>query len=342
MSILPFTLGEFFTSVIIIILFIVAGKLLTYLMQKYVKKWTDKTKTEVDDVLVQKFKPPFSYVIWFLGLKLALRPLHLDYSVVDNIVDTVLLAIATYAALVIVDIVMKVLVEKLITRTESTMDDALVPLINSVLKAVVIIVGILWILSVWSINITPFLASLGIAGLALGFAVKDSLANIFGGVSLILDQTIKVGDKVKLESGEMGFIVDMSLRSTKLQTFNNELITIPNGQLANSRVQNFGKPDPKLKVTIDFGVSYDAEVDEVRRVIYEALSAMEGVMDDPPVEVLFLSLGDFALNFSARFWVADFNDAWAKQLEATDKIFKVLKANKIKIPYPTRTVHVKK
>ena len=128
----------------------------------------------------------------------------------------------------------------------------------------------------------------------------------------------------------------------QLKTFNNEVITIPNGQLVNSRIQNFGQPDPSLKVVIDFGVSYESDVDLVRKVVSQAIKSIEDIMDDPPVEVLFLSMEDFYLKFSARFWVADYNIAWDKQLEATDKIFKALKEAKIEIPYPTQTVHLKK
>jgi len=232
--------------------------------------------------------------------------------------------------------------EHITAKTKSTMDDALLPLLDKTAKVIIILIGLIWALGIWHIDITPILASLGIVGLALGFAVKDSLANIFGGISLILDQVIKVGDRVKLESGEKGNIIDMGLRSTKLRTFNNEIIIIPNGQLANSRLQNFGQPDPSLRITIDFGVGYESDVDLVRRIVGEAIRSLDGVMNDPPIEVLFLAMGDFALNFSARFWVNDFNIAWDKELEATDKIFRALKDTKINIPYPIQTIKLDK
>ena len=200
----------------------------------------------------------------------------------------------------------------------------------------------MWILSIWSIDIAPLLASLGIAGLALGFAVKDSLSNIIGGISLILDQTIKVGDKIKLESGEKGHIIDMGLRASRLKTHTNEVIIIPNGQLANSRIQNYGQPDPSLKIVIDFGVSYDSEVDLVRKVVHDAILTMTEIKTDASPEVLFVSMEDFYLKFSVRFWIADYGQAWSQKLEATDKIFSALKANKIDIPFPTQTIHLKK
>ncbi len=339
---LPFNLSELLIFLATIIGFVVAGMLLGWFFKIYVSRWAKKTKTTIDDLIVEKIKPPFSYVIWFIGLKVALHPLNLNYIVLDRIVDSIILFIIIWVVAVVADILVKAILEKVVSKTKSEIDDALVPLAEKTLKVIIWAVGIIWILGIWNVDIRPILGGLGIAGLAIGFAVKDSLSNIFGGIALILDRTIKVGDKVKLQSGETGFIVDVGLRSTKLKTFNNEIITIPNGQLVNSRIQNYGQPDPSLKVSIDFGVNYNSDVDLVRKVVSQIIKSMDGIMDDPAVEVLFLSMGDSSLNFSARFWVPDHSEAWDKKLEATDKIFRALKEAKIDIPFPTQTVYVKK
>ncbi len=339
---LPFTLNELLLALAILVGFILLAKVLTYVMQVYVVKWAKNTATQVDDLIVEKIKPPFTYVIWLLGLRAALYPLHLQGDSFDKAIKSIILLVIIWVVVAIADIVMAAILEKIVAKTETEVDDALAPLITKTIKVAIWAVGIIWLLGIWQIDVRPILGGLGIAGLAIGFAVKDSLSNIFGGIALILDKTIKVGDKVKLENGQTGFIADMGLRSTKLKTFNNEVITIPNGQLANSKIQNYGQPDPSLKVVIDFGVSYESDVDLVRKVVNQTIKSMEDIMDDPPVEVLFLSMEDFYLKFSARFWVADYNMAWDKQLEATDKIFKALKEAKIEIPYPTQTIKLEK
>lgn len=339
---LPFSLSELLVALAMVVGFILAGRILTWLARKYFDKWAAKTESQLDDRLIEKVKPPVSYAIWFIGLKIALRPIHLDYQLVDRVVNSVILLIAVWVVAAALSVIVNYLLEKFTAKTKSDKDDALMPLVDKTIKVVIWTVGIIWALAIWDVNIGPILGGLGIAGLALGFAVKDSLANIFGGIALILDGAVKVGDKVKLESGELGFIMDVGLRSTKLKTFNNEVITIPNGQLVNSRIQNYGKPDPSLKVVIDFGVSYESDVDMVRKVVSQTIKSIEGLMDDPPIEVLFLSMEDFYLKFSARFWVPDYNQAWDKQLEATDKIFRALKEAKIEIPYPTQTIKVEK
>ncbi len=339
---LPFGLVDLLWAAVILVGFILLAKILTYFFQVYVTRWAKRTATQVDDLIVEKVKPPFTYIIWLLGLEVSLRYLHLEGDRFDKIIKSLILFIITWVAVAVADVIMAAVLEKIVAKTETEVDDALAPLVTKTIKVVIWGIGLIWLLGVWQIDVRPILGGLGIAGLAIGFAVKDTLANIFGGVALILDRTIKVGDKVKLESGEMGFITDVGLRSTKLKTFNNELITIPNGQLVNSRIQNFGQPDPSLKVIVDFGVSYESDIDLVRKVVSQTIKSMEDVMDEPAVEVLFLSMEDFYLKFSARFWVPDHSLAWEKQLEATDKIFKALKEAKIEIPFPIQTVYVKK
>lgn len=340
---LPFTTSDAVQSVLIIIAFLIAGKLFTWFAQSIVTRWAARTKTDIDDLIVAKVKPPFSYIVWFLGIRVALEPLNLNIPVLDKILSTVIVGIIFYIIAAVVDIFVKSALHRISAKTQSTLDDTLMPLINKTINVVVILIGVMWILRVWDIDITPLIASLGVAGLAIGLAVKDSLANIFGGISLILDQTVAVGDKVKLESGEMGHIEDVGLRSTRLRTPDNELIIVPNGQLANSRVQNFAQPTLTQRVVIDFGVGYDSDVDAVRKAVYEALLTVDGVStDDKMPEVLFMSMEDFYLRFSARFWVDNYGDAFRSKIDATDKIFTALKKHKIDIPFPTHTVKMEK
>ncbi len=329
-------------SLAIIIIFIIGGKLITIISQKYLKKWAEKTETKLDDIIIDKAKPPLTYVVWFLGIKIALNPLNIESSTLDKIVNSVIVAIIIYLAITVANIVVVGFFEKLAAKTESTLDDALMPIISKSINVGIVLIGFIWILGIWSIDISPILASIGIAGLAIGLAVKDSLANIFGGISLILDKSIKVGDKIKLEDGQVGIVVDVGLRSTKMRTFDNELIIIPNGKLANSKIQNYSQPDLSARIVIDFGVDYSSDVGKVRKVVYDVLKGMDGIMEDPPVEVLFVSMEDFYLKFSARFWVANYNDVWPKKLEAVDRIFKALKENNISIPFPTQEIILKK
>ncbi len=196
-------------------------------------------------------------------------------------------------------------------------------------------------LDIWQIDITPYLAGVGVSGIVLGLSLQDSLKNIFGGVTLILDKTFKYGDKIKLESGEVGTIHDIGLRSTKLVTFDNEVVYIPNGYLANSRVHNYTRPSPKVRVVIDFGVEYGSDVQKVKKLIMKEIKALK-VMDEPSPSVEFVTMGDSALLFKAKFWVEQWNEAYGYKLDATERIYNALNKEKIGIPFPTQTVYLRK
>jgi MscS family membrane protein len=227
------------------------------------------------------------------------------------------------------------------SKTRTTADERLIPFLQKIFKAIVIILALLFIFSAWKVNISPLLATAGIAGLAIGLAVKDSLNNILGGLQLVLDRVFKVGDKVKLESGELGTIMDIGLRSTKLRTYDNEIIFIPNGYLANAKIKNYTQPDFSIRVNVNFGVTYGSDIQNVINVVKNALESMDSIEKEPAPNVEFLKMSDFSLDFVGRVWVADYGDAWSTQLRVTEVIYNALNEAGIEIPFPTRTVYSK-
>lgn len=158
---------------------------------------------------------------------------------------------------------------------------------------------------------------------------------------MILDKNFNIGDAVRLESGELGTIQEIGLRSTKMLSFDREIIFVPNGQLANMKIRNYVKPDKMVRKIVEFGVEYGTDPEKVKKVVLEALKKIKDISDDPYMDVLFESMGDSSLNFKARFWV-DWDDAYSKYIEATQVIYAALNKAKIGIPFPTRTVYLQK
>ena len=333
--------NKYIFAVLILVAFAISAKLLLFIFEKYLQALVKKTKTEVDDIIIEKTKRPAFYFLLAIGLKLAL--LHLEINgIVNSLVNTLMALVFVFIIARIVDVIIDVWGATFAKRTKSKIDDVLLPLFHKFTKVVFVVIGILWTLKIWNINIAPYLAGAGILGLVLGFALQDSLKNIFGGVTLLLDKTFKIGDKIKIESGEVGTIYDIGLRSTKLVTYDNEVIYIPNGYLANSRVQNYTRPSPKVRVGVEFGVEYGSNPAKVIALIVGTLKGLGDILSDPEPAVHFLAMGDFSLNFKAYFWVEKWGDAYSKKLEATEAIYNALNKAKIGIPFPTRTVYLKK
>jgi MscS family membrane protein len=244
-----------------------------------------------------------------------------------------------------VNTVIKLWGKKIAERTKSTFDDEVLPLIQSLSKIFVGIIVLLIVLDIWSIKIGPLLASLGIAGLAVAFAMQTSLGNIFGSISLILDKTFKVKDVIQLESGEIGQIVGIGLRSTKIKTFDNELLIVPNGMLATSKIKNLAKPNNVLRLVLPIGVAYGSDIDKVKKTLLTTLKNVKGVVHGNEKRkplVRFNKMNDFSLDFDLVFFIEDYKERFDISDEILTKAYNELNKKKIDIPFPTRTVYLKK
>lgn len=328
-----------FLFILVVSLFV--AFIVKFILFQVLKPLAKKTKTKVDDLIIASVSAILFYIIIALGFKIGFETFEFETGIYNSLIETFLIFLVAVALIRIIHNLSKHWIEDWAKKTESTADDRLIPLVEKILKAVVIILGFIFVFDAWDIDISPLLATVGIAGIAIGLAVRDSLANILGGLQLVLDKTFKVGDKVQIESGEMGVILDIGLRSTKLKTYDNEVIYIPNGQLANARIKNFTVPDLSIRVNVEFGVVYGSNSEKVRQVVLEALRKTDGVLEEPEPVVQFLKMSDFSLDFIARVWVKEYTEAYGMKVRATDVIYNALNQAGIGIPFPTRTVYTK-
>ena len=333
--------NQYLEAAIIFILFVVIGKVVAVVLRKYLKKITDRTKTKFDDILLEKTEPFLTYVIILVGVKVVLLHIGIMTLLLSRIINSFIAILAVYFVIIIIDMFIDFWGTNWAKKTRSGID-AMLPLIHKFSKVVLIIAGLMFILNIWDKDITGFVAGLGIAGIVLGFALKDSLGNIFGGISIILDKTYKVGDRIKIDSGESGIVYDIGLRSTKIKTWDNDILVIPNGKMANSKIQNYVQPSIKSRSVIDFCVAYGSDIKKVKDVVIKTIKKVENVLEDPEPAVAFVKMNDFSLDFKAKFWVENISQRYAAKEKATCMIYDALNKEKISIPFPTRTVYLKK
>jgi MscS family membrane protein len=337
--------SRYLAALIIFLSFLALSAITAFVLKNLIYPLTKKTKTPIDDLIVEAVKDLIPQVIFLLGIGLALLslgfPPDVNTMLVNVMVSIVCLSIVL-CAVRITDIIFIMWGREWIKRTKSKVSDEILPLTNKAAKAVILIIGLMLILTQWGIDVMPFLAGLGIAGLAIGLALQGSLSNVFAGISLVLDRTFKVGDKVMLETGEIGLIHGIGLRSTKLCTFNNEVIIIPNSILANMRIKNYVRPDKKIRVNVSFSVEYGTDVKQVQEVVLGVIKKMDNVLADPPPDVIFKEMGESSLNFVTNFWIPDYSLEYGKKVEATAGIYAALNKAKIRMPFPTRTVYIHK
>ena len=195
----------------------------------------------------------------------------------------------------------------------------------------------------WNINVTAIVASAGILSVAIGFAAKDTLGNLFAGIFIMADSPYKEGDYINLDTGERGYVNDIGIRSTRIQTRDDVEITIPNSVIANSKIINeSGGPYEKERIRITIDVAYGTKLEDVKELLYNIAQASDNVCKDPEPRVRFREFGDSGLRFQLLAWIEKPEYRGRVIDELSINIYNIFNEKNIEIPFPQRTLHIKK
>lgn len=210
----------------------------------------------------------------------------------------------------------------------------------------VLVLGIALLGRALGLEITPILATLGVGGLAVALALQDTLSNLFAGFYVAVARQIRLGDYIKLNTNEEGYVTDIGWRSTTIRGLNNNMVIIPNAKLAQAIVTNYNLPEKRMSANVQVGVGYDADPDHVERVLLEigleGVREIPGMLADPPPAVTFdPGFGDSALGFTLGFQVAEFASQFGVRHQLRKRILRRFREEGIEIPFPTRTVYMR-
>ncbi len=336
--------NKYIKAAIVLVAVYFGSQIIYYILEKYVKHLTSKTKTKVDDLILAKISRPISLILLLAGIRFALIPLALPENIsfyVFHVIGALITLIVGYIAIGVLKILIHVWGKKWAEKTMSKIDDQLIRFLDRFSHIIVVIIVLMFLLDSWGIKIGTLLASLGIAGVAVAFALQNTLNNVFGGISMIVDKSLKVGDEIEIDAVTKGIVMDVGFRSTKIKTRNNELITIPNGKLADSKIVNYVMPDTTIRTVVPFSVAYGSDIRKVKELILAEILKIKRILNDPTPIVYFKEMGASSLNFDAFIWVADYKDRFAVKEEANIRIYNALNREGIGIPFPQMDVHVK-
>jgi small-conductance mechanosensitive channel len=219
-------------------------------------------------------------------------------------------------------------------------------LIETLAQLAVLILGILLILNELGYPVTTILTALGVGGLAVALALQDTLSNLFAGFYVAVARQVRLGDYIKLDGGQEGYVTDISWRSTSIRSLANNLIVVPNSKLAQAIVTNYNLPEKRMGAGLQVSVSLDSDPEHVERVLLEigldAARQIPGLLADPAPSVSFdPGVGEFSVGFSLNYQVAEFVNQFGVRNELRKRIFLRFRQEGIQIPFPTRTVYVK-
>lgn len=328
---------------VVFLITLAVGLVAVSLTFRWLRRWAAGTRTDFDDILLSAVQGPARLWVLILALELAVRAASLPPAAA---------APMNKGLLILWILSLTMVTSRLGTRlfrrygAELRGETPVTTLGQNLVRLVVASIGILLILNVVGVEITPMLTALGVGGLAVALGLQETLANLFAGFFVSVAGHVRVGDYVKLSSGEEGHVSDVTWRATTLRTLANNLVIIPNSKLAQANVTNFSLPESRMSLLIPVGVSYDCSPEAVERVLLDeavrAAGEVPGLSADPPPVVRFNpGFGDFSLGFTLIVQVEDFVAQYAVQHELRKRIYARFEREGITIPFPTRTLIMK-
>ena len=313
----------------------------------------EKEVKKIKHLILEAVAKPLSMFIWVYGIYIVLTPLFVNFQKPDgtNLVHTVAQKAADLgAAVAIVWFIFKLVsivdfhLKKWAASTDSTIDDVLAPLAGKTLRVFIVIIGgLLIIQNLTGVNIGPLLASLGIGGIAIALAAKDSIANFFGTLTILFDKPFQVGERILIENYD-GVVEGVGFRSTRIRTLTGHLVTIPNEKIVNSGLENIGKR-PHIRWLTNITITYDTPPDRVEKavsIIKEILDNHEGMHPDFPPRVYFNGFNDWSLNIMVIAWYhpANYWDMQEWQQRTCLMVLRRFNDEGIDFAFPSRTLYL--
>ncbi len=337
-------LWQYLAALIYIFLAFFLSKLVDVLVSSQLKKWAKKTPTIFDDLILDLIHGPIKVVTFVILLDLGLNVFTWGAwfeNVLAKILKVIVAGVLTYLALRIVDLLINYWRQRSVREDDRTFHQQLVPMIRNTLKVFVVVVAFLVTSQNLGFNVTGLIASLSIGGLAVGLAAQDTLANLFGAVSVLIDKPFRVGDRILIESVD-GVVETIGFRSTRVRNLDGHLVSIPNKTVGNAIITNIALR-PNIRTLINISVTYDTPVEKMK----EALQMLEEIYRSHPmtqdVWISFNKFADSSLNiFVVHWWRSTvYKDYLAGMQELNLTIKERFDAAGIGFAFPTQTLYLK-
>lgn len=347
--------------VIIIVLSFLISKMLGFILKKIVKLFVAKTETELDDKLLSIIGSGI-YKIAFLGgiflsleifdkgirseSKLLSSPLIKIYP----FLDTVLLILNAILFIIFIFIVLRILfrvihlafdwyAEKINAVDDRNLSGSLFPLLKKVSIILLFALGIVIVLAKFNVDVSAFVVSLGVGSLAIALAAQETISNMISGFIIMIDRPFRIGDRIRYADNQIGDVVEIGIRSTKIQDFDNNIVVIPNNEIVNSSLVNITYPTTLTRVTVEVGVAYGSDINKVKEVILRAAKDDPDLSTQKPPDVFFINFGDSSLDFRLVAFTDHYRNAWTMQCRLREKVYELFNKEGIEIPFPQRVIH---
>ncbi len=335
--------NRYLQAFLIIVLFLALAKILDVVITRVIAKWIKYTQLKFDDQMLDIFHKPVFVSIILFGLALASERLEfkdtISFLTLGGL-QTIAIFLWAFAALRFVKLLLNYLSND--KHRFHLIQERTLPLFQNLFLVVITGLAIYIMFLVWNIDLTAWVASAGILGLAISFAAKDTLANLFSGVFIMADSPYQLGDFIVLDSGERGAVTNIGIRSTRILTRDDVEITIPNSIMGNTKIINeAGGRHEKYRIRVKVGVAYGSDIDKVHAILIDVATNCTDVCKIPAPRVRFRTFGNSSLDHELLCWV-ETPVLRGKTLHMLNsEVYKRFAKEGIEIPFPQRDIHIK-
>jgi len=325
---------------------VVIGRwLVNFLLGRLAGRLARRTGTSLDDVILTAVRLPLYWFLIVLALKTAVGRLDFVPNSWDQSLDDLFFVLNAAVGFIFLGRLVHNLFiwygREMAVRTETDLDEQLMPFFRRVALIILGIIGIITLLGHFDVDASALVTTLGVGSLAIALAAQAALSDTISGFIIMIDRPFRIGDRIEVQDLDTwGDVVDIGLRSTRIRTRDNRMVIIPNSMIGKSLVVNYSYPDTQYRIQVHIGVAYGTDLELARQTMIEAVRGVEGVLPDQKVEALFLEFGDSALIFRVRWWIDSYVDTRRMFDAVNTAVYNALNAAGIEVPSPQIDVRV--
>lgn len=350
--------------VIVIVIAFFVSKILAFTLKKIIKPFVSKTKTDLDDKILSASGSAIYRLSFLAGIFLSVeifkdgikseskflpKPLIEIYPFLDNLVSVTeaLLFIALVIILLIVsfryiNVFLDWYSQKINASDNRNLSGSLIPLLKKVSKIILFALAVVIVLAKFDVDISAFVVSLGVGSLAIALAAQETLSNMISGFIIMTDRPFRIGDRIRYADNQIGDVVDIGIRSTKILDFDNNIVIIPNNEIVKSRLVNITYPNSLTRVVVEVGVAYGSDIKKVKEILLAIADQDPDCSKEISPEVFLINFGASSLDFRLVARTDDYRNAWAMQCRMRERIYEEFNKHNIEIPFTQVVVHQSK
>jgi small-conductance mechanosensitive channel len=333
-------LVELAVSIVVVVLAAVyGGRLIIWLLRKI----TRRTKTDIDQILLEAIKPQIGWFIAAIGFQIITSRLDFIEGAAKTILETtyfiLYLLVVVATAWRVGDAALDWYVAKRGAELNQNLVKQVFPLLKRLSHMFLAIIFMVVLAGHFGINVLAISAALGLGGFAIALAAQDTISNIISGLVIMFDSPFKIGDRIEVTGLDTwGDVVNIGIRSTQVRTRDNRLIIVPNTVVVDSVVINYSLPDSTYRLQSDIGLGYNLDIGKVQQMIRETVRQLDGILPDKPVDVWFTEFGDSSNTIRVRWWVASYSEKRRSTDSVNAAIQELAEREGIDMPNPTYTL----